>query len=192
MGLKGQSGLADLLSSDQPLADAVAANVRQLAVGLDFVPAGGRRLNPGELLSSSRFAELLAWAEAHYDQVLIDSPPVLAAPDAAIVGRLVDGVMLVLQPKKNRRRLVMRAAESFVALGVNLLGVVVNRIGDDKADAIYGYGADAGYGYGYGHDEPQTATATAGEAAPGGTNKPGANKPGGGAKKSGVQPRRVA
>jgi polysaccharide biosynthesis transport protein len=52
---------------------------------------------------------VLAWAEANYDQVLIDCPPILAAADAAIIGRLTEGLILVIQPEKNHRRLVLRA-----------------------------------------------------------------------------------
>ena len=98
-------------------------------------------------------AELLAWAESDYDQILIDSPPTLAANDASIIGRLVDGAILVVQPAKNRRRLVTRAAEAFTSLGVNLLGVVVNRVGDDKQDTIYADASNYGYGYGDELDE---------------------------------------
>ena len=92
---------------------------------------------------------------SRYDQILIDSPPTLAATDASIIGRLVDGVVLVMQPAKNRRRLVLRAAESFTSLGVTLLGVVVNRVGADKQDAIYSVDIQDGYGYG-GEEENQS------------------------------------
>ena len=186
MGLKGQAGLADFLVSDAAVATAAENLVRTLADGLDFLPAGGRRLNPGELLAGQRFADLLAWAETRYDQILIDSPPSLAAADAAIIGRMVDGVVLVIQPKKNRRRLVKRAAETFTTVGVNLLGIVVNRVGGDKTDVIYGYGADSGYGYGYGHDD-SGGTNTADDQ-PSGSPAPAEHE----APVGGILPRRVA
>jgi capsular exopolysaccharide synthesis family protein len=152
MGLKGQPGLSDLLISDEPIAEIAAQLLRpQPLEGLDFIPAGPRRPNPAEMLSSARLADLVAWAEGEYDQILIDSPPALAATDSSIIGRLVDGIVLVVQPRKNQRRLVMRAAEGLTDVGVNLVGVVVNRIGADKEDKIYGYGGSYGYGYGYGY-----------------------------------------
>ncbi len=156
MGLKGQSGLSDLLAASEVVAKTAAAHVHTLTPGLDFIAAGRRRAVPTELLTTPRMADLLAWAEAHYDQIIIDSPPVLAVNDASIIGRLVDGAVLVMQPAKNRRRLVLRAAESFTSFGVNLLGLVVNRVGADKQDAIYA--ADVTYGYGYGGEEEHTAT----------------------------------
>ena len=151
MGLKGQSGLSDFLVATGPVAESAAAQVRVMGGGLDFIPAGARRPNPAEMLSGTRFSELLAWAEANYDQVLVDSPPALAATDATIIGRLVDGVILVVQPQKNRRRLVVRAAEAFTSVGIDLIGVVINRIGNDTKDSVYGYGTEYGYGYGYGY-----------------------------------------
>src|SRR4029079_4727041 len=78
--------------------------------------------------------------------------------DAAIVGRQVDGVMLVVQPAKNHRRIVTRAAESLTSIRVHLVGVVANRISDDAQDGYYTYEYGYAYGYGYGHrrvDEEQ-------------------------------------
>ena len=65
---------------------------------------------------------MLAWAETKYDQIVVDAPPVLAVSDPAIVGRLVDAVILVVRPDKDRRRMVIRATESLRTLGCSLLG----------------------------------------------------------------------
>jgi len=75
----------------------------------------------------------------------------MAATDAAIVGRIVDGMLLVVQPDKNHRRLVLRAVESLLSVQVNLCGIVANRVGDEKEGGYYGYGSGYGYGYGYGY-----------------------------------------
>lgn len=143
LGLKGRAGVADLLSSDKSPNEIAASHVLQTdAPGLDIIPAGLRRPNPAELLASSAFIELLAWADSQYDQVLVDCPPVLAVSDAQIVGRLVDGAILVVRPDKNHRRLVARACESFRSTGSQVLGVVANDVHD-----FHG----SGYGYGYGY-----------------------------------------
>jgi hypothetical protein len=121
-------------------------------VGLDVLPCGPRRPNPAEMLSSARLADLLAWAETRYDQILVDAPPVLAASDALIVGRLVDGAVLVVQPEKNRRKLVTRAVESFQVVGIPIVGAVANRVGQDGSkDYAYTYGY--GYAYEYGESD---------------------------------------
>jgi capsular exopolysaccharide synthesis family protein len=151
LNAKGQHGLSDLLVSKTNVHESGVEHIRTLGVeGLDFLPAGTRRPDSAELLASNRLAELLAWAESRYDQILIDSPPGLAASDASMIGRLVDGLVLVVQPNKTQRRNVLHVVESFTALDVNLLGVVVNRINSQKTDSVYGYNFAYGYGYDYG------------------------------------------
>lgn len=149
LGLKGKSGVIDILSSDEPVAEQ-APNfvVKTDAAGLDVIPAGLRRPNPAELLASPAFIELLAWADSRYDQVLVDCPPVLAVSDAQIVGRLVDGAILVVRPEKNHRRLVTRACESFRTTGSHVFGVVANDVTEFS-------GSGYGYGYAYSYDSHQ-------------------------------------
>lgn len=153
MEMKGQSGLTDLLVAEGDVGELAEQIAHQTDLkGLDVIPAGPRRPNPAELLASKNFEDLLAWADGKYDQVLVDCPPVLAVSDAQIVGRLVDGVVVVVSPEKNHRRLVVRACESFVAAGVHLFGVVANRISEQTSG---GYGYGYGYGYSYGEAEPE-------------------------------------
>ena len=149
LDLKGRSGLANLLSDDPTIATSAAQHIYASALpGLDVLPSGTRPLDPTGLLASPRFAELLAWAEAHYDQILIDSPPILVASDATIVGRVAGGLMLVVQPHKNHRRLVIRAVEETQAVGLQLVGIILNRLSPQGGRGYYGEGY--GYGYGYG------------------------------------------
>lgn len=159
LGMKGQSGLSDVLVMSGDLLQTGVVQVQSLALeGLDFLPAGTRRPNPAELLAGPRLAELLSWAESRYDQILIDSPPGLVANDAAMIGRLVDGLVLVVSPKISQRRLVMRAVDGLTGVGIKLLGIVVNRIGADKDDAVYGYGHEYGYEYGGGYTTDDATT----------------------------------
>jgi Mrp family chromosome partitioning ATPase len=150
LGLKGERGLAAVLRDTAPIQQSVEANVYPGVIeNLDVLPSGPRPNNPTELLAGDRFSEFLAWAETHYDQILIDSPPALVS-DTAIIGRLTDGVLLTVQPEKNRRRVVIRATDSFFSLGINVLGVVVNRSAPEGDRGEYGYGYGYGYGDGYG------------------------------------------
>jgi Mrp family chromosome partitioning ATPase len=75
---------------------------------------------------------------------------------------MVDAAVLVVRPDKNRRRLVIRAAEAFAAVDANLMGVVVNHLSGDTSGDYYSYGYGYGYGYGYeygyGHDDQGTET----------------------------------
>lgn len=155
MDMRGTEGLSTLLSQDGNIAAAAAAVIRASGiVGLDVLPSGPRFSNPAELLAQPRLADLLDWAESVYDQILIDSPPVLATSDAAVIGRLVDGVVLVVRPEKNCRRNVLRAAEIFSSLNTPLLGVAINQVTTESRAGYYGYGP--GYAYDYTmHDESE-------------------------------------
>ena len=154
--MKGQTGLSEVLVADSPIGSSAAEHIVSTEIeGLDLLASGTRPANPSELIASTRFAELLNWAESVYDQILIDSPPTLATVDASLVGRLVDGAILVVQPAKNQRRVVLRAVESFEAVGTNLLGTVINQASDEHGMHDYGYGY--GYGYDYqGEDESES------------------------------------
>ena len=171
MGMRGIDGLSSVIRGSEDVVSMATAQIRPSGLeNLDVLASGPRPTNPAELLGGQRFSELLAWAESVYDQVFIDSPPALATSDAAVIGRLVNGVMLVLQPAKNRRRLVIRCVEDFAVLKIPLLGVVVNRVGSEKDGSYYGYGYGGYYGHGYaygysrdsdeGEDELERADAT--------------------------------
>lgn len=170
-------GLSDVLRSTGHTAAFTSEKVRPSGIpGLDILPCGPKPPDPAELLTGPILSDLLAWAETQYDQVLVDCPPVMAATDAAIVGRIVDGMILVVQPEKNHRRLVLRAVESLTSIQANLVGIVANRVGDEKDGGYYGYGSGYGYGYGYGygsgygHEDEEDADVV--ESEPGDAQKP--------------------
>ncbi len=147
LDMRGVDGLTGVLHGQEPVATMAAQHIRATELpGLDILPSGPRPTNPAELLASPRFAELLAWAEVVYDHVLVDSPPALAASDTAVIGRLVDGVVLVVQPAKNHRRVLIRTVKSFTLLKIPVFGVVVNRV--DAGNSYY-YGYNGAYHYDY-------------------------------------------
>jgi polysaccharide biosynthesis transport protein len=150
LNLRGPRGLAAVLNNDGDVAQAALEHIQASGVpGLDVLASGPRPTDPARLFGDPRFAELLAWAATIYDQILIDSPPALTTSDTAIIGRLVDGVLLVVQPAKNRRRLVTRVVDSLTMMKIPLLGLVVNRVGGNDDRGYYGYHGDYGYGVGY-------------------------------------------
>ncbi len=164
MNMRGPRGLSEVLRSEVDISQLAPAHIQASGVaGLDILPSGPRPQDPAELLAGPRFSQLLAWAETVYDLILIDSPPTLATTDTAIIGRLVDGVIVVVQPVKNRRRLVTRVVERLGLMKIPLLGLVVNRTGSEAEHSYYGYhsygygyGYEYGYGEGYGHEQSPT------------------------------------
>jgi Mrp family chromosome partitioning ATPase len=117
-----------------------AEHIRTTGIkGLDILPAGPRPSNPAELLAGPRFSQLLSWAESVYDMILIDTTPALLTADPAIISRVVDGVVMVIKPAKNRRRQVMRVVERFTMLKLPMMGLIVNAAGSESEDAYYSY-----------------------------------------------------
>lgn len=150
MNMRGPRGLSEVLRSGDDISQIAPMHIQPSGVkGLEILPSGSRPTDPAELLGNPQFSQLLAWAETVYDLILIDSPPSLATTDTMIIGRLVDGVILVVQPAKNRRRLVTRVVERLGLMKISVLGVVVNRTGSDDEHGYYGYHS---YGYGYGYE----------------------------------------
>lgn len=148
-GLRGKGGLSDVLRQTDDVSEMCSNRIQATPLpGLDVLPAGPLPTDPSGLLTNPRFADFVAWACDHYDQVLIDTPPILAASDASIVARLTGGLVLVVQPSKNHRRLVHRAVDEIRTSSLDLTGVVINRV-SESGDSEYGY--SYGYGQGYGH-----------------------------------------
>jgi len=94
----------------------------------DLIPRGQVPPNPSELLMSERFGELIAWASSHYDLVLIDTPPILAVTDAAIVGRHVGTTLMVARYAVNTLKEVETSLSRFEQNGIQVKGVILNSI----------------------------------------------------------------
>jgi succinoglycan biosynthesis transport protein ExoP len=142
---KPDVGLASVISGDTDLAAAIRTSVVE---NLFILPCGPRPQNPAELLTSPEFQDVIDKLRAQFDFVIIDTPPVLAVSDPAVVAPRVDGVLLVFRMTKKARPTAERAREQLAALGANVLGVIVNGTGGNKDDG-YGYGYGYNYGYGY-------------------------------------------
>jgi Mrp family chromosome partitioning ATPase len=72
-----------------------------------------------------------------YDAVVLDSPPVLAIVDAVVLSRYADGVLVVIDGRRSRRRTVRRAVQTLRAVEAPILGIVFNRA--RVHDSEYGY-----------------------------------------------------
>jgi capsular exopolysaccharide synthesis family protein len=146
-------GLACVLSRAIDVQDALRPSGVD---GLDLLPCGPVPTNPAELLTSPRFQELLEDLRGRYDFVLIDTPPLLAVTDPCMVAARVDGVLLTIRLSKKGRPSAERAKEVLVALGANIVGVVVNGV-DQNSGPYY---ADAySYSQDYHQAEPSRSDA---------------------------------
>lgn len=101
---------------------------------LDIILSGKIPPNPSELLSSNLFKLLIKSLKEKYDYIIIDTPPVTVATDAVVVGRIVDGVVLVVRNDFVKRNSVQRAKMELERNGARIIGVVLNRVNKNQVD----------------------------------------------------------
>ncbi len=117
------TGLSNILVGQSSLEECAA---RGPLPNLDVLGSGPMPPNPAELLAGEAFAKLLTEAMGRYDQVIIDTPPVLLASDAAVVGCAVDGVVMVVRANANTRGAARRACSILSSVNAHLFGAVLN------------------------------------------------------------------
>jgi capsular exopolysaccharide synthesis family protein len=135
--------LEALLDSATPR-EAIDERIVSVEPDLDLLPAGAAVGNPAEVLGSAAYHALLDELLAMYEMVVVDTPPIGRVTDAAIVGRLVDSVLLVVDYQGNRRRQSRRAVQTLQRLDAPLLGTVVNRYDGEQ---LRSYGTAYGRAY---------------------------------------------
>lgn len=106
---------------------------------LEIIPSGPIPPNPSEMLGSTRMQEFLDQLADHADIIIIDSPPVVAVTDAAVLAQVVDGVILVASAGLVTRDMAQRAKAQLEAVKAKILGVVLNGVKDEGAGYYYYY-----------------------------------------------------
>ncbi|HHH2875653.1 polysaccharide biosynthesis tyrosine autokinase [Klebsiella pasteurii] len=142
--VSNENGLSDFLSGKVEIGKVV----KKLEItGFDFVSRGMAPPNPAELLMHRRFGELITWASQNYDIVILDTPPILAVTDAAIIGHYAGTTLLVARFEENSVKELEVSFKRFEQSGVSVKGCILNGI-VKKASSHYGYGYNH-YGYSY-------------------------------------------
>lgn len=109
--------------------------------GLQLLTAGKHPPDPSELLGSQRMKRLVESLTFEADVVIFDSPPAAYLTDAAILSRLVDGVVLVVSVGETRRDEARQAIFNLEQAGANILGVVLNGVTEKRGSYYYAYGS---------------------------------------------------
>jgi capsular exopolysaccharide synthesis family protein len=143
--LSNSWGLCDVLRADDLVENhGVFQMARHSDVsGLDVLTSGDARGNLAHLLYSPRLARLLSKAGREYDLVLVDAPPAIQLADARVLGRLADGVILVIHAGRTTREAAVFCCQRFAEDGARVLGTILNSW--DLKRAVYVYGADYEY-----------------------------------------------
>ncbi|KSW23380.1 MULTISPECIES: polysaccharide biosynthesis tyrosine autokinase [unclassified Pseudomonas] len=139
-----ENGLSDILVKRCDFNTAVRATEIE---GFHFIPRGQIPPNPSELLMHPNFTAFLEEASRQFDLIILDTPPLLAVTDAAIVGRQSGTNLIVTRFGLNPAREIELTIRRFAQNGIELKGAIFNGV-EKRASAYYGYG-----GYGYYHYE---------------------------------------
>ncbi|PSU74268.1 polysaccharide biosynthesis tyrosine autokinase [Photobacterium phosphoreum] len=147
MCVDSKPGLADYLSGQQSIEQVIKSPGVE---NLDFIARGAVPPNPSELLMHPRLKTLLDWASENYDLVLVDTPPILAVTDPAIVGAHAGTTMIVARFGLNPVKEIEVTKNRFEQNGIEVKGCILNAV-VRKASSTYG-GNYGYYNYSYASD----------------------------------------
>lgn len=128
-------GLVDYIHGEAELENIIQPTA---IPNISIITSGPVVHDPVAVLNSPRMAELIAKTKAHFDLVLIDSPPVLGLSDGTVLSSLCDITLMVVQHRRFPRSSLLRVKQAIMNVGGNLVGVVLNKV-DTRDDANYYY-----------------------------------------------------
>ena len=142
-----EPGLSDLLVNTHTLPDVIH---KTDVDNLHFIARGQIPPNPSELLMHANFTKLLETLSSKYDLVIVDTPPILAVTDAALVGRQAGTSLIVTRFGLNPVKEIEQTLQRFRNNGVEIKGAIFNAV--EKKASAYGYGNYSYYQYEYKSD----------------------------------------
>jgi polysaccharide biosynthesis transport protein len=137
-GKASKRGLSELILNDWSEDEHLIRQVAEIP-NLWLLAAGSSPPNPSELLGSGRVTALLGELASRFDYVVLDTPPLNAVTDPALVAAHADGTLLVIEQGRTTYPALTHAETQLQNVGARLLGVVVNKL--RVTETKYGYGA---------------------------------------------------
>jgi capsular exopolysaccharide synthesis family protein len=101
-------------------------------INLDLLFCGPTPPNPTELLATDNFASLMEQLRQPYDYIIVDTPPVGSIIDAAVISRVCDGMVLVIQSNSLSYKFVKKVKNQLDKTGCRILGAVLNKVTVNK------------------------------------------------------------
>ncbi|UPG88080.1 polysaccharide biosynthesis tyrosine autokinase [Luteibacter aegosomaticola] len=140
LGIRAGEGLSDVLVGSHEIDTVMHKNI---VPNVDFITRGRVPPNPSELLMHEHFSQFINAMVPQYDLVIVDTPPILAVTDAAVIGHHAGTSLLVARFGLNKARELALAQQRFEQNGVELKGAIFNAVERRTA----GYSAYAYYKY---------------------------------------------
>lgn len=124
-GLPEGKGLTDVVLGQEVLEEVIQATELEL---LDLLPAGPMPNDPMQVLHAEAFHRVLEKLKRDYEAIVFDAPPINLFSDAAVLGRAVDGVLLVVDVRATTRAATSQAKDLLGKAKAPLLGMVVKNV----------------------------------------------------------------
>lgn len=129
-----KKGLTHYLSGQNSVDEVLCAtNVKNL----DMIFSGHSTPRPSELLGGDLFKKLIEEFRETYDYVIIDTPPLGSVIDAAVIAKIVDGAIIVIETGKISYKITQKVKEQLDKSGCEVLGAILNKM-DLSHDKYYG------------------------------------------------------
>jgi polysaccharide biosynthesis transport protein len=144
-------GLSDYLKKGAPMEEVLQDTYLEQ---LKCVCSGPLPPDTSELLGSIRMRNFIEESKKQFDCVIFDSPPALNLADAVVLGRQIDGAILVIHYGKYLKGMVDKARQRFEEMGIRIVGAVLNNIQVEKHDNTYYYYYSSDYSKSNEHKEP--------------------------------------
>jgi capsular exopolysaccharide synthesis family protein len=135
-GRAGDAGVTNVLVGEATV-DEVAKPTE--IDNLWSIPAGPTPPNPADMLHSDRFRKFIAELGERFDRVIVDSPPVVAVTDSAIISTLMDGTVFVVRAFKTNRHLSGQGLRALLDVDANVVGAVLNAVNLNRSEYSYYY-----------------------------------------------------
>ena len=131
-------GLSQYLSGQNTEDIVYKTNIKNM----DVVFAGPYAPNPAELLYENKLDEFIKKQRLQYDYIIIDAPPLANIVDAAVIGRCLDGAVIVVKSATVSQRMVKRVKDQLEKVNCKIIGAVLNGVEMKKNSYHYKYYGD--------------------------------------------------
>jgi capsular exopolysaccharide synthesis family protein len=133
---ENKEGLSTYLASQTKFSDILRATDIE---NLSLITSGIHPPNPSELLASVKMTEFVKEAKAKFDFILFDTPPITILTDPAILSRIADGLIMVVESGKTSKRVIPRIGQILDNAKARVIGVIFNKISIKTSDYYYYY-----------------------------------------------------
>lgn len=135
-GLENHYGLTDALRGTESIRKYVSV---LLGGKLALLSSGSRADNWQTLLTSQEMRTRMTELKEEYDYLLVDIPPLNVYPDGTVLGRMSNGLVLVIKANSSRREVAQRVVEEVKSSNIRLLGTILNERRFPIPEALYRY-----------------------------------------------------